>query len=416
MVEVVELRNGARLVADPMPGFETAAFGVWADAGAMDERGSEHGVAHLLEHMAFKGTDRRNAKEIAEAVEGVGGHINAATGYQRTGYYARVLKGDAALALDILCDILTSPKFDAGELEKEKEVVVQEIGEAADMPDDVVGEMLQAEAFGGQSLGRAILGTPESVRGQSPQTLGAFLRRLYTRDEVVFAAAGGVDPEAVAREIETRFPRLEPRAADAKRARPAYRGGARHDARDIEQCHVSVAFPAVGFDHADYFATSVFAEALGGGMASRLFQKIREERGLAYSVYAYADYYNGAGVVGLYFGVDSANAAEAVALARAEIDSMAQSVGEAEIARARTMLKAMRIMGQESPAGRAESATNQLLNFGAVFSSEFIKARLDAVGGDDVRRCAARAIEAAAPSLAVVGPADFDRVRQAVSA
>lgn len=416
MVETIELRNGARLVADPMPGFETAAIGVWSDAGAMDESDAEHGIAHLLEHMAFKGTGRRSAREIAEAIEGAGGHINASTGYQRTGYFARVLKEDAPLAIDILCDILTDPKFDAGELEKEKEVVVQEIGEAADMPDDVVGELMQSLAFNGQALGRPILGTPASVRRQTPASLRAFLRRLYTRNEVVFAAAGGVDPDAAAREIEARFPSLERRAAAAGRPRPVYRGGAAHEARDIEQCHVSVALPAVGYDHEDYFATSVFAEALGGGMASRLFQKIREERGLAYSVYAFADQYNGAGVLGISFGVDSANAAQAVALARAEIEAMATKVGESEVARARASLKAMRIMGQESPAGRIESAANQLLSFGEVFSSDFIKARLDAVGAGDIRRCAERALAAAPPTLAVVGPAPFDAVCKAASA
>jgi predicted Zn-dependent peptidase len=415
MAQVVKLRNGVRLIADPMPGFESAAIGVWADAGAMDESDAENGVAHLLEHMAFKGTGRRSAKDIAEAVENVGGHVNASTGYQRTGYYARILKDDAALAVDILCDILSDPKLDAEDLEKEKEVVVQEIGEAADAPDDVVGELLQAEAFGGQALGRAILGTPASVRAQSRESLRAFLRRLYTKDELVFAAAGGVDPDAIAREFEARFPGPGDRAAEARRAPPAYRGGAVHDARDIEQCHVSAAFPAVGFDHEDYFATSVFVEALGGGMASRLFQKIREERGLAYSVYAYPEFYRGAGLVGLYFGVDGANAEEAVALARGEIAAMARQVDDAEIARARTVLRAMRVMGQESPAGRIEVAANQLLSFGEVYSPEFIRSRLEAVSGDDIRRCAARALESGTPSLAVVGPTDFDKVKRAVA-
>lgn len=415
MAEVISLRNGARLVVDPMQGIETAAVGIWADAGAMDEREDENGAAHLLEHMAFKGTGTRNAKKIAEEIEAVGGHINASTGYQRTGYYARVLGEDVGLAIDILCDILTDPALDRGELEKEKEVVVQEIGEAADMPDDVVNELLQAEAFKGQALGRTILGTPQSVRSQSSAGLRSFLSRLYTKDEVIFAAAGAVDADKVARDFETRFPDLKSRAENARRSRPTYKGGTAHDQRDIEQCHIAAAFPGVGYDHADYFAMSVFVEALGGGMASRLFQTIREERGLAYSVYAYADYYAGAGLLGLYFGVDGENAAEAVALARAEITAMAERVEDIELARAKSMLKAMRVMGQESPAGRIESASNQLLTFGEVISTAEIKARVDAVSAADIRRCAQRALATSAPSLAVVGPADFDKVAAALS-
>lgn len=414
MTEVITLRNGIRLAVDPMASIETAAIGVWANAGCIDERPEENGVAHLLEHMAFKGTQTRSARQIAETIEGVGGFLNAATGYQRTGYYARVLKNDVALAIDLLADILTEPLFDLAELEKEKEVVIQEIGEAYDTPDDAVGELLQAEIFKGQPLGRPILGTVESVRSHDPARLRGFLDRHYVGANLVVAAAGAIEPDAIAREIESRFARLDQGVENAARSKPAYVGGAAHDDRDIEQCHIAAAFPGVGIDHPDYFAMGVFAEAIGGGMASRLFQSIREVRGLAYSVHAYADCYTGAGVFGAYAGTDSENAVEAVGLMRAEIEAAALNLRDDELQRARAMLKSMRLMGLENPAGRIEGAANQIFSFGRVLTPEFVCAQLDALTLDDLKRCAAHVLSAGPPSVAVVGPADFSAIRRAL--
>ena len=415
MTEVLTLANGVRLIADPMPGLESAALGVWANAGAIDEAPHENGVAHLLEHMAFKGTRRRTARDIAEAIENVGGYLNATTSYQRTGYYARTLKTDVSLALDILGDILSEPLFDAGEIEKEKEVVVQEIGEAADAPDDAVGELLQAELFKGYALGRPILGTTETVRSHDAARLRGFMGRLYGRANIVVAAAGAIDPDGIAKEIEDRLAALPAGAANARAEAPAYVGGGAHDARDIEQCHVAAAFPGVGAEHADAYAFMVFAEALGGGMSSRLFQTIREERGLAYSVYAAAESYSGTGALAAYIGTDGDNAREALALLRRELEACAGGMRVEELDRARAMLKATRLMSLESPAARIEIGAAQIFTFGEVLSPETICARLDAVTLGDLKRCAARALDGP-PSLAVVGPADFDALRQTIGA
>jgi predicted Zn-dependent peptidase len=415
MTEVLLLPNGIRLIVDPMPSLETAAIGVFANAGAIDEIPEENGIAHLLEHMAFKGTQTRTARDIAETIESVGGHLNAATGYQRTGYYARVLKGDVPLALDLLSDILTAPMFQAQELEKEKEVVLQEIGEASDAPDDAVGELLQAQMFKGQSLGRSILGTEETVRGQDQTRLRAFMTRLYGRRNLVVAAAGAIDPEAVAKSIEERFAPLAEGEANIRATTPRYVGGAAHAAREIEQCHVAAAFPGVGAEHPDYAAFSIFAEALGGGMASRLFQSIREERGLAYSVYASAESYSGVGALSIYMGVDADDASEAVRLMRQEMEAAALGMRDAELARARAMMKSMRLMSLESPASRVETAAGQLFTFGRVLTPEEVCGMLDAVELGDLKRCAERAV-AGPPSLAVVGEADFEALRKAVAA
>jgi predicted Zn-dependent peptidase len=414
MPEIFTLANGARIVADPMSGLESVAVGVWFRAGAIDETAEEHGVAHLLEHMAFKGTKTRSAREIAEEIENVGGYLNASTGYSRTGYYARVLKNDLEKAIEILADILTNPVFDPAELAKEHEVVIQEIGEAADVPDDAVMEMLQTLSYGDHPLGRAILGTVESVSSHTRERLAGFMARNYAPADLVLAAAGAVVPDALMRLSERFFGARETVSRIARAPKPNYAGGAKHDARDIEQTHVALAFPGASVRDADYFAMRVFVEALGGGMSSRIFQSVREERGLAYSVYSFADSYDDVGSVGAYVGTDSDNAAEAVAIIRKEISAMASGATAHEVERARAMLKSTMLMGLESPATRTETAIGQLYAHGRLLPPAEIAARLDAVKASDVSRVAARALAAGAPSLAIVGPADFSAVRAAV--
>lgn len=411
MSESHQLKNGVRVVIDPMRSLETAAIGVWAHAGSANERAQEHGIAHLLEHMAFKGTSKRTARDIAEEIESVGGYLNAATSHQRTGYYARVLKDDAPLAFDILGDILRDPLFAEDELAKEKEVVVQEIGEAADTPDDVVFEMLQEASWDGHPLARPILGTPQSVRAQTPDSLRGFMGRHYQPAALVVAAAGNVDAAQVLTLVEREFGALAPGEDAQSFAAPEFVGGARHDARDIEQTHFTLAFPGVSSRHVDFFATRIFADALGGGMSSRLFQSIREERGLAYSVYAFADGYEDCGLVGSYVGAEEDQIIETATLIRKEMEAMTNAVTQTEIDRARAMLRSSFMMGLESPATRIEAAAGQLFTFGEVLAADEIIARLDAVTLDDVKRCAARALEGAR-AIAIVGAGDVAGVEK----
>lgn len=407
--KVVRLGNGVRVVADPMAGLESVAIGVWFKAGAIDENPDEHGVAHLLEHMAFKGTATRSARDIAEQIENVGGYLNASTGYSRTGYYARVLRPDAEKALEILADILTNPIFDPAELAKEQEVVIQEIGEAADVPDDAVMEMLQALSYGEHALGRAILGSVESVSSHTGARLSGFMSRHYAPDDLVIAASGAIDPDHLLRLSENFFGARAPGSRPSRSPRPAYVGGLGHERRDIEQTHIALAFPGAAVTDADYFATRVFVEALGGGMSSRIFQAVREERGLAYSVYAFTDSYEEIGTVCAYVGTDEANAAESVQLIRREMAAMTQSPTSAEVDRARALLKSTMLMGLESPAARTETAVGQLYAHGRLLAPGELKERLDAVTIDNVRRVAAKAVSGKA-SLAIVGPANFEAI------
>lgn len=410
--DLLTLPNGVRLVIDPMPGLKSAAIGVFVRAGTIDETPAENGAAHLLEHMAFKGTKRRTARQIAEEIEAVGGYMNAGTGYTRTGYYVRVLSGDIALGFDILGDILGDPLFDPVELEKEQEVVIQEIGEAADQPDDAVMELLQTLAFGDHPLGRPILGTEESVVAQTPASLRAFMRRTYAAREMVIAVSGGVDRGAVERLARETFAAVNSASAPP-RAPARYEGGRRHDARAIEQTHFALAFPGAAVTADDYFATRVFAEALGGGMSSRIFQSVREERGLAYAVHAFADAYEDAGTIGVYAGTDAGAAAEAITLIRRDIEALAAAPTGREIERSKAMLKSTMLMALENPSNRIETAVSQLYAHGRLIAPDELAARLDAVTVADVKAAAAKALAGAA-SLAVVGPGAFEAFEAAL--
>ncbi len=414
MVDVVQLKNGLRIVVDPMPSLETAALGIWAHAGSMDERDEEHGIAHLLEHMAFKGTARRSARQIAEEIESVGGYLNAATSHQRTGYYARVLKDDVPLAFDMLGDILRQPSFDDDELTKEKEVVVQEIGEAADTPDDVVFELLQSATWKGNPLARPILGTPESVRAQTPKSLRGFMGRHYRPEAMIVAVAGKVETDQVVTHVKKQFDDMPAGEGERVRTTPSFVGGIEHDDRDIEQTHLALAFPGVASGADDFFATRIFADALGGGMSSRLFQSIREERGLAYSVYAFADGYEDCGLVGAYLGAEESQIVDAAQLIRKEMEAMATSVTQIEIDRARALLRASLMMGMEGPAARIEANAGQLFTFGEIVPPDALVERLNAVTTDDIKRCAGRALDGAL-SIAIVGAGEPDRVAKVFS-
>lgn len=405
--DLITLPNGVRAVIDPMPGLLSAAVGVYARAGTIDERREENGAAHLLEHMAFKGTGRRTARQIAEEIEAVGGYLNAGTGYTRTGYYARVLSAELAVAFDILADILRDPLFDAAELAKEQDVVLQEIGEAADQPDDAVMELLQALSYGDHPLGRPILGVKESVTAQTPQSLRAFMRRTYRAEDLLIAVSGGIDAGAVAELSAQAFGAWTSAAPGVPRERASYRGGRRHERRDIEQTHIALAFPGAAVTDADYFATRVFAEALGGGMSSRIFQSVREERGLAYSVYAFADAYEDTGAVGVYAGTDAENAAEAIGIIRRDIEALAAAPAPNELQRAKALLKSTMLMALENPSSRIETAAGQLFAHGRLIAPEEISELLDRVDAAAVRAVAEKALSGVA-SLAVVGPGDFD--------
>ena len=284
-VERSELANGLSVVSHAMSEVETVSLGIWVGAGSRSEGLAEHGVAHFLEHMAFKGTAQRSAKDIAEEIEAVGGDLNAATGVDSTAYYARVLRKDLALALDILSDIIVSPRFDRGELVRERDVILQEIAAAQDSPEDIAFDLVQEAAFPDQPVGRPILGTVESVSRFKRAHLGSYLSAHYHGPNMVLAAAGAVDHKALVAEAERQLGTFDTVAAPQPES-ALYTGGVRRSEKPFEQTHLVIAFQAPPYRHADYFTAQICAGVLGGGMSSRLFQEVRERRGLCYAIYA----------------------------------------------------------------------------------------------------------------------------------
>jgi predicted Zn-dependent peptidase len=411
------LPNGVRVVADPVPGFQTLALTVAAGRGARSEGEAEAGWSHLLEHMVFKGAGARSARDIVEAVEARGGSINAATGYERTSFQVRSLAGDLELGLEVIADLMLRPTLDAGELAREVGVIAQEIAEAADTPDDFVFELAQGAAFTDQPLGRPVLGTQGSIAAADPAALAAWRARLYAPDRLVVSAAGAADEAELLALAERLFGGA--RSDGARTPAPGtFVGGRAAEARRLEQAHVVFYLPGVGAADPDYFAMRVFAEALGGGMSSRLFQEARERLGLAYAIDAFAESYQETGVVGVYAGCAPKDAAALADVAAAEIGKLANEIGEAELARAKAQLKAGLFMARESLAARAEQAAAQLLVFGRLLAPEEIAAAVDAVTPEAIRRLGERLLSPKLSAPAVLGPARAlgaaDRFHQAL--
>ncbi len=402
-VEVTRLPSGLAVVTDRMPHLQSASLGAWVGAGSRDEQPDEHGISHLLEHMAFKGTKRRTARQIAEEIEAVGGDINAATSVETTAYYARVLKADVPLALDVIADILSNPTFDADELNREKNVIVQEIGATEDAPDDLVFDFLQGMAFPGQPVGRPILGTPESVGSFDGRHLRAYLHRNYRAPDMVVVATGAVEHDAVVAEVVRRFGHFNgPAAPPPQPAR--FGGGARLEARDLEQVHIALALEGLPQRSPDLYSLQVFASVLGGGMSSRLFQEIREKRGLCYSIYCYHAPYTDTGLFGLYAGTDAADTAE---LMRVVIDEMAAAtvnISESEINRAKTQMKAGLLMALEGSGARAHQLASQMLAYGRPIPLEEIVGRIEAVTVESARAAGRALIGRSKPAVAALGP------------
>jgi predicted Zn-dependent peptidase len=401
-VTVTTLNNGLRIATDPMEGVRTASVGVFVNAGARHETVEGHGVAHFLEHMAFKGTERRSARGIAEEIEAVGGHLNAYTAREQTTYYARVLADDVPLGIDLLADIVQHSVFAEGELEKERQVIIQEIGQADDTPDDLVFDLLQETTFPGQTLGRPILGTPESVAGMPRAALCDFIDGHYAPGNVVFSASGAVTHDQLVELVSKAFAALP--AGRSHTVEPArFIGGERRELRELEQAHLALAFPCVAFDDPDFYAAQVYATLLGGGMSSRLFQEIRENRGLAYSVFAFTGAYNDGGALSIYAGTSEDDLNEVVPLIAAEMQAVTEKVGEGELARARAQLKAGLLMSLESSTARAEQLGRQLLVHGRPLPTEEIVAAVDAVDEAAIRRVARRVL-AGPLGVSAVGP------------
>lgn len=403
--EIHRLSNGFRIVTENMPGLASASIGLWITAGARHETAAQNGIAHFLEHMAFKGTQRRTALQIAEAVEDVGGYINAYTSREVTAYYARVLQNDVPLALDVLADIVQNPIFDPKEIEIERGVILQEIGQALDTPDDVIFDWLQERAFPGQPLGRTILGPSERVSTFGRDDLRAFVNQHYGPEQMILAAAGAVDHDRLVRLAEELFGHMNPVAATQFEG-ARFDGGEVRQVKGLEQAHFALAFESPGYRDDAFYTAQVYSSALGGGMSSRLFQELRENRGLCYSIFAQAGAYADTGLTTIYAGTSAEQMADLAHLTIDELKRAATDLAPAEVARARAQMKAGLLMGLESPSSRAERLARLVQIWDRVPPLEETVARIDAVTTGDVRDFAAHLAAASPMALALYGPVD----------
>ena len=417
-IQITTLPNGLRVATDRMPTVESVSLGVWVRAGTRYEQPQVNGVAHLLEHMVFKGTERRSAREIAEEIESVGGNINAYTSRETTAYYAKVLKDDAGLAVDVLADILQHSVFDDAELGRERSVVLQEIGQAQDTPDDVVFDHFQSTAFPDQPLGRPVLGKSEIVADMPRDAIIGFRDEHYRTPRMVVAAAGNIEHDQLVDYAQQAFGDLQ-NGGDATSQEAVYNSGERREVRDLEQIHLVLGFRGAPIGTPEFYTMSVLSNLLGGGMASRLFQEIREERGLVYSIDTLMSAFADTGLFGVYAGTGTGQIGELIPALCDQITGLATSLRDEEVTRARKQLKSNLLMALESTGARCEQVAQHLLIFGRVMPIDEMVARIDAIDAEQIGALA-KQIFAAPPVLAAVGPLDnlepYDTITQRLAA
>ncbi|OSP56514.1 pitrilysin family protein [Pseudoruegeria sp. SK021] len=402
-VQVHRLSNGLRIVTERMPGLKSASLGLWITAGGRHERPEQNGIAHFLEHMAFKGTKRRTSLQIAEAIEDVGGYINAYTSREMTAYYARVLEDDVMLALDVISDIVLNPVFKPEEIEVERGVILQEIGQCLDTPDDIVFDWLQEVSYPDQAIGRTILGPAERVGSFSRDDLSTFTGERYGPEQMILAAAGSVDHDEIVREAERLFAHLKPVNFVQPEAARFSMGEMRRD-KDLEQVHFTLALEGPSYRDQGIYTAQVFASALGGGMSSRLFQEVREKRGLCYTIFAQASAYADTGTTTIYAGTSAEDLGD---LCRITIDEMrraADTLTPEELSRARAQMKAGLLMGLESPSSRAERLARLIAIWDRVPPLEETVALIEGVTAAKIRDYGTNLVARAPMAMAVYGP------------
>jgi len=400
---LTKLPSGLTVATDRMEQVETVSVGVWVQVGTRHEAAEVNGVSHILEHMAFKGTKRRTARAIAEEIEAVGGHLNAYTAREGTTYFAKVMKEDIGLALDIIADILQNSVFDPEELKREREVVLQEIGQARDTPDDIIFDHFQETAYPGQPLGRPVLGTEETVTAMKREALVDHMARHYHAGQMILAAAGKLDHDWLVGRAQELFAGLATGKAPA--AAPArYSGGEYRGDEDLEQVHLVLGFPGLPLGHQDQFAMAALSTVLGGGMSSRLFQEVREKRGLVYSIYSFHAGFADSGVFGVYAGTGEKSLKELTPLVFEQLAGVANAVAPEELARAKAQLRADVLMSLESTGARAEQIARQLTIYGRILAPAEVTAEIDKVDNAALARCAAVLMKGPL-TVATLGPA-----------
>lgn len=402
-VDISRLSNGLTIVTHTMAQIESVALGIWVKSGSRNERAEEHGIAHMLEHMAFKGTENRTAYQIATDIEDVGGEINAATSVETTAYFARVLKDDMPLAVDILADIITSSKFEEEELEREKQVVLQEINATQDTPDDIVFDYFTETAFRHQTIGRPILGTPDSVRSFTSDNLRSFMNEHYSADRMIVIAAGAVEHEQFVREVESRLGSFRAHSVAPLTDLANYVGGDFREYRNLKDAQVLIGFEGRAYHMRDYYASQILSIILGGGMSSRLFQEVREKRGLCYSIYAFHWGFSDTGLFGIHTATNEDGLAELVPVVLEELYKASKSISQKELDRARAQYRANLTMSRESPSSRMQMIARQMSLYGRPIPSSELMERLSLITVDRLADLAERLFIDSKPTLAAVG-------------
>ena len=403
-VQVTTLANGLRVVTDYMSTVDTVSVGAWVAIGTRHEKPELNGISHLLEHLAFKGTKRRSALAIAEEIEAVGGHLNAYTSRENTAYYAKVLKEDVALAIDVIADILQHATMEPDELERERQVVIQEIHQSYDTPDDIIFDYFQETAYPDQAIGRPILGKISLIEDLPRDVILDYMKKQYSAERIVVSAAGNVDHNVFVEQAEAAFCNL-PKKGIYSNEPVIYQGGDYREVRDLEQVHVVMGLDGVSYDDPDYYPMSVLTTLLGGGMSSRLFQEVREKRGLAYSIYSFASSFEDGGIFGVYAGTGRDKVTELMPVVCGEIQKLTKQVNEEELIRARAQLKASTVMALESTSSRSEQAARQLQIFDRIVPLEEIIENIEKVDTASVMRVASQIVKSK-PTFTALGPID----------
>lgn len=399
--QITTLPNGMRVASEFLPGVESVAVSVSVGTGARYESEDENGISHLLEHMAFKGTKTRSARDIAEIFDAIGGQLNAYTSMELTVYYAKVLKDNVALAVDILADIMQNSTFAEDELTREKEVIIQEIAMHNDTPDDLVVDYFDSTAYAGQPLGRSILSTPEKILSYSSDDLRSYMVKHYRPQRMVLTAAGNIKHKDFVALVEQYF--SLPKVENGKSFEIAkYIGGDNRVTADFEQLHLLIGLPAVPMHSPDYYALQIYATILGGGMSSRLFQEVREKRGLAYTVYAMASTYEDVGIMSLYAAASPDKASELSGVLCEQIAQMAKDISDKEITRAKNQQKAELLMARENPQTVSTWIGRHILLFGEYREAAGIIKKIDLVSKEQLLKLASQ-IASGKPTVAALG-------------
>ena len=405
MIHKLVLDNGVRVLVEPVGHVKSAAIGLWCKTGSRHERETEAGITHLIEHMLFKGTNSRSAKEIAEAIEGRGGQLNAFTDKEATCYYCRVLADDAENGIDVLTDMMLHSLIDPEELKREEGVVLEEIKRSEDEPGDQVHELHLEYRWGDHPLGRPIIGTPESVAGFERDDIQAYLARRYRAENVLLAVAGNVEPERVRAAAEKALGKIPTGVENSPTTRPAGMAAKNEVGKDVEQVHFCIGTEGCSAYDDELYTMVVLDSALGGSMSSRIFQEIREKRGLAYSVGSYQLSYSAGGAYTVYGGTSPEHWPLVQELVRMEFDKiMASGLDEDELARTKRNISGGLVLGLEGMSGRMMRMSRNELNHGREIPLEETLGKIDAVTNDGVVALANRLLPETKVSTTAIGP------------